>query len=268
MPAWFGPKVKDQPERYRQTIVYTDRFLAALDEQLTGLHLGENTIFCVVGDHGEGFGEHRIMGHERLGFDEVLRIALCLRAPMLIEPGTRVTDPVSSTDLTPTILGLLGFNTGPMDFDGADALEPLPTDRQVFFSGWMQEGPAGFVQRDGKYIYDPDRATVTLYRLTADPLELSGIPVPQTRGPEDRRTSRRLEKGHNPSARRRPRGPMELYTAWRWKESGRVTRIKGNAGRRDPPERRLMVRTGKVGCSGNLAALGIFLLPSDRPQLR
>jgi len=226
VPTWFAPKSKDQPERYRQTVVYTDRFLAALDEQLTGLHLGENTIFCVVGDHGEGFGEHRIMGHERLGFEEVLRIAMCVRAPMLIEPGTRVTDPVTSTDLTPTILGLLGFHTGPMDFDGADALKPLPTDREVFFSGWMQEGPAGFIRRDQKYVYDPDRGTVTLYRLKTDPLELSGIPVPPT---EAQRISAQIVAWRKatilrPDAGRN--GPTRLYTTWRWKESGRVGRIR------------------------------------------
>ncbi len=28
------------------------------------------------------------MGHERLGFDEVLRITLCLWALLLVEPGT------------------------------------------------------------------------------------------------------------------------------------------------------------------------------------
>jgi hypothetical protein len=29
-----------------------------------------------------------------------------------------------------------------LDFDGADALKPLPPDRRLFFSGWMQEGPS------------------------------------------------------------------------------------------------------------------------------
>lgn len=226
VPAWFGAQVKDQPERYRQTVVYTDRFLAALDEQLTRLDLDESTIFCVVGDHGEGFGEHQIMGHERLGFEEVLRIAMCVRAPMLIQPGTRVTDPVTSTDLTPTILGLLGFNTRPMGFDGADALKPLPTDRLVFFSGWMQEGPAGFVQRDGKYIYDPDRATVTLYHLKTDPLELSGLQVPET---EAQRISAQIIAWRKATILRPATSrsaPKRLYTTWLWRESGRVARIR------------------------------------------
>jgi lipoteichoic acid synthase len=226
VPAWFGPSPKAQDERFLQTITYTDRFLAALDERLTRLHRAHDTIFCVVGDHAEGFGEHRILGHERLGFDEVLRIVLCLRAPFLVEPGMRITGPVGSTDLTPTILGLLGFDSKAMGFDGVDALQPLPEGRRVYFSGWMQQGPAGFVQGDRKFIYNPDRDDVALYRLKADPLELAGIALPEPQALQIRdeivawRKStifRPPERGDN----------VELFGAWLWKDSGRVSRIKG-----------------------------------------
>ncbi len=225
VPAWFGPNPKLQDERYLQTIAYTDRFLAALDAQLTSLHVADDTIFCVVGDHGEGFGEHRIMGHERLGFEEVLRIALCLRAPFLVEPGTRITGPVSSTDLTPTILGLLGFDSRALGFDGVDALQPLPADRKVYFSGWMQQGPAGFVQGARKFIYNPDRKSVTMYGLTTDPLELAGIELPEPQAQQVRDEIVAWRKGtiFRPPQRE---DNVELFGAWLWKDSGRVSRIK------------------------------------------
>jgi arylsulfatase A-like enzyme len=231
VPLWFGEKLKDQGERYLQTVSYTDRFLAALDAELANLHLTEDTILCVVGDHGEGFGEHQIMGHERLGFEEVLRVALCLRAPLLVEPGTRITAPVSSMDLTPTILGLLGFDTNGMAFDGVDALRPLPKDRKLYFSGWMHQGPAGFVQDDRKFIYDPDRDTVMMYCLKTDPLELAGIELPQAEAGKisgeimawRKGTIFRPEAGHN--------GNTELFGAWLWKDNGRVSRMKGAGGK-------------------------------------
>jgi hypothetical protein len=227
-PAWFGPKLKDQGERYQQAVLYTDRFLAALDTALTDLGLREDTIFCVAGDHGEGFGEHGIMGHERLAFDEVLRIALCLRAPSLVEPGTRITQPVSSTDLTPTILGLLGFDVGAMNFDGFNVLQPVPADRKVYFSGWMQQGPAGFVQNDRKYVYTPDRDTVTLYRLHADPLELSPLELPEA---EADRIGADIIGWRKATIFRPERDPEDetttLFGAWLWKDNGRVSRIKG-----------------------------------------
>ena len=180
-PPWFGPKAEELVDRYRQTISYTDQFLGALDAELANLNLTEDTILCVVGDHGEGFGEHGISGHERLAYEEVLRVAMCMRAPYLIEPGTRVSGPVTSMDLTPTILGLLGFDIGPMSFDGVNALKPLPRDRRTYFSGWMQQGPAGFIQQDSKFVYDPAHGGVSLYHLNSDPLELSGADLPQER---------------------------------------------------------------------------------------
>ena len=47
-----------------------------------------STILCVSGDHGEAFEEHRFQGHERVAYEEVLHIPICLRAPMLTESGT------------------------------------------------------------------------------------------------------------------------------------------------------------------------------------
>ncbi|OHB64698.1 MAG: hypothetical protein A2Y77_03785 [Planctomycetes bacterium RBG_13_62_9] len=179
VPRWFGPDAGEPVDDYRQSISYTDQFIAALDAELAKLNLTEETIFCVVGDHGEGFNEHRIMGHERLAYEEVLRIAACMRAPYLIQPGTRITGPVNSMDLTPTILSLLGFDIGPMRFDGVNALEPLPKDRKVYFSCWMQQGPTGFIQRNNKFVYDPEHNTASLFRLSTDPLELSGTEMPK-----------------------------------------------------------------------------------------
>jgi arylsulfatase A-like enzyme len=179
VPTWFGTPAKEPVERYRQAIFYTDKFLAALDVQLANLNLTDKTILCVIGDHGEAFGEHGLLGHERIAFDEVLHVPFCLRAPFLAEPATKVTRPVSSVDLTPTLLGLLGFETGPVGFGGKDALGFVSEDRKVYFSGWMQEGPSGFVKGDRKFIYNPTDKTACVYNLSADPLELVRMELPE-----------------------------------------------------------------------------------------
>jgi lipoteichoic acid synthase len=231
VPSWFGEELRDQGERYLQTVSYTDCFLAALDAELANLRLAEDTILCVVGDHGEGFGEHQIMGHERLGFEEVLRIVLCLRAPLLVEPGTRITTPVSSMDLTPTILGLLGFDADGMGFDGADALRPLPKGRKLYFSGWMHQGPAGFVQDDRKFIYDPDRGTVTMYCLKTDPLELAGIELPEAQAARISDEIMAWRKATIFRPETSPDDRTELFGSWLWKDNGRVSRMKIAEGR-------------------------------------
>ena len=179
VPEWFGKPSKEPIERYQQAISYTDSFLAALDVELAKLNLEENTIFCVIGDHGEAFGEHGQRGHALIAFDEALHIPFCLRAPFLVEPASKVTEPISSIDLTPTLLAMLGFDIKTAGFDGIDALGQIAEDRKVYFSGWMREGPAGFVQGDRKFIYDPSNKTTCVYNLSTDPLEFERIELPQ-----------------------------------------------------------------------------------------
>ena len=179
VPDWYATPAKEPVERYRQAISYTDKFLATLDTELLRLNLLDNTIFCVVGDHGEAFGEHGLLGHERIAFDEVLRIPFCLRAPSLVKPGTKVTKPLSSVDLAPTLLTLMGFDTNSVGFDGTNALGYIPDDRQVYFSGWMQLSSAGFVKDDRKFIYNPMDKMVYRYNLSNDPFELVRIELAQ-----------------------------------------------------------------------------------------
>lgn len=175
VPEWFDTPAKEPIERYQQSILYIDSFLAALDVELARLGLTDETIFCVVGDHGEAFGEHGQLGHALIAFDEALRIPFCVRAPLLIEPGKKVTELVSSIDLTPTLLGLLGFETEKVGFDGINVLGTVPEGRKVYFSGWMQEGPSGFVQGKRKFIYNPADRTSCVYNVSEDPLELTRI---------------------------------------------------------------------------------------------
>jgi arylsulfatase A-like enzyme len=184
VPEWFAAPARKPFERYLQTIHYTDKFLEALDKELAGLNLSDNTIYCVIGDHGEAFGEHGLSGHQRIAFEETLRIPWVMRAPSLLEGQRRITEPVSSIDLTPTLLGLLGFDTRSAHFDGIDALGVIPDNRKVYFADWMHEGPAGFVQGKEKFIYNPTTKTVSKYDLSADPCELNRTELQQQQGQE------------------------------------------------------------------------------------
>lgn len=227
VPSWFEEKAREPIDRYLQTIRYTDRFLAALDAQLTEMNLQDDTILCVVGDHGEAFSEHRsLMGHERIAYDEVLRIVMCLRAPGLIDPGTRITVPVNSVDLAPTILGLLGFDTESMAFDGFNAMEPMPPDRTVYLAGWMQQGPAGFIQGDKKVVYDPEDDRVQIFHLNVDPLELSGVEVGE---PEADRLARQIVDWRRSTIFKLDedaKGQTTLFGTWQSKWTGRQSRVK------------------------------------------
>lgn len=226
VPTWYGEMAGTPEERYQQTITYTDQFIRALDIELAGLGLADDTIFCVVGDHGEAFGEHRIQGHERVAYEEVLRIAMCLRAPLLIEPGQRIDNPVSSVDLAPTILTLLGFDVSTLDFDGDNALGPLPLDRKVYFAGWMQQGPSGFVQGDDKFVYDPEQGTVSLSRLNTDPLELSPFELPEYVAKQFSEEIVQWRKNTIFRINQKPSGQMKLFDSWSCRWNDRIANVK------------------------------------------
>jgi lipoteichoic acid synthase len=179
VPEWFGEDPEESLDRYRQAVFYTDKFLAALNIELEQRNLVDRTIFCVVGDHGEAFGEHGLLGHERIAFDEVLRIPFCIRAPYRLEAGRKESRLVSSVDLTPALLGLLGFGTESAGFDGLNILTSALPARRIYFSGWMQEGPAGYIEGNRKYINNPVNKAVSVYDLDADSFERTGIELPE-----------------------------------------------------------------------------------------
>lgn len=225
-PAWFAEPAKEPVQRYRQAIYYTDRFIQALDTELAKLKLSDKTIFCIIGDHGEAFGEHGLHGHERIAFEEVLHIPWVMRAPFLLEEQTRITAPVSTIDFTPTLLELLGFDTNKAGFDGIDALAAMAADRKVYFSGWIQQGPAGFASGNYKYIYDPTNQLVSAYDLNSDPFELIRLELDevQTKTITDDVTSWR--RGSIFCLKKPQNGKKVLFNSWLCRWNNRISSAK------------------------------------------
>ncbi len=233
VPEWFAEPAKEPLERYRQAIFYTDKFIAAIDTELARLNLTDKTIFCVVGDHGEAFGEHGRLGHERIAFDEVLHIPWVIRAPFLVDSPVRVTEAVSSVDVAPTLLTLLGFDTTTADFDGSDALSDLPDDRKVYFSGWIQQGPTGFVKDNRKFIYNPTNKMVSIYDLSTDPLELTRTepPDPQAQKITQDITAWRKSTVFHPDQHQS--GKKTLFDSWICRWNNRICSAKYRPQARD-----------------------------------
>lgn len=226
VPLWFGAPAKEPLDRYRQAISYTDKFLAALDVELANSNLVDNTILCVVGDHGEGFGEHGLLGHERIAFEEVLRIPFCLRVPSMLAPGGKMAQPVSSLDVAPTLLGLLGFETECADFDGCNQFARVTEERRIYFCGWMQEGPAGFVKGDRKFVYNPVNKEVYAYDLKTDPLELVRIELPAQRAREIANEITSWRKGTIFRIPQQRTGKKLLFERWSCRWTNRVSSAK------------------------------------------
>jgi choline-sulfatase len=161
---------------YDGEIAYADsalgHFLAYLKKQ--GWY--EGAMIVVVGDHGEGLGEHHEDTHGIFLYDSTTHVPLIVKLPNEREAGRTVDAQVRTTDIMPTILGLLGIGA-PANLDG-DSLEPFlagveaahrtvfgQTDYPLRF-GWA---PLRSVRTEGfKFIEAPKPE---LYDLNNDPGE-------------------------------------------------------------------------------------------------
>lgn len=55
VPSEFGEPHADIDANYQQAVKYTDYFLGQICRQLKELDLEDNTLLCVLGDHGVSF---------------------------------------------------------------------------------------------------------------------------------------------------------------------------------------------------------------------
>jgi tetratricopeptide (TPR) repeat protein len=101
----FGDEFADRP--YDAEIAYVDRQVGRLVEFLKDRDLEGATLVVVVGDHGEGLGEHTEKAHGMTLYNSTLHVPLIVRQPGKIPSGRRVSINVSLVDLAPTILDLL-----------------------------------------------------------------------------------------------------------------------------------------------------------------
>ncbi len=221
LPGWFPRRAKtDLLERYLEAVEFTDAFVGEVADQLARRRLLDNTLLCVIGDHGEGFRPETRRARW-VPFEEVIRVPWILRWPPRLEAGRKIEWPASELDVTPTILSLLGFGIEAAGFDGKNALAPLPADRRLYFSAWFRNSPVGFVEGDRKLVYWPYLDRLFEYDLRTDPGEKSPRAI---EGPDRDRWLAEIQdwerrsRVHVPGTRFRER---LLFGHWKTYSSGR-----------------------------------------------
>ena len=109
---------------YDGEIAYADWALGQLVAFLKANGWYDGAVIVVVGDHGEGLGEHHEDTHGIFLYDSTTQVPLIVKQANNADAG-RVVDPqVRTTDILPTVLELLGVS-GPAN-DGS-SLKPLIT---------------------------------------------------------------------------------------------------------------------------------------------
>ncbi|MEO8275445.1 MAG: sulfatase [Thermoanaerobaculia bacterium] len=160
---------------YDSEIHRTDKLVESLFQELA---LDENALFILVADHGEGMAERGLLGHSQNLYNELVHVPMIFWWPRGIPAGVRVERPVSTLDILPTILALLGEKPG-NDLAGhalipvwsADA--PETAAAPVFFELDPPKPRArGVVEGKYKLIFHPAQpASTELYDLSRDPGE-------------------------------------------------------------------------------------------------
>ena len=168
VPKWFGTPAAGEREKLLQSVRYTDTFLAAIVNQLKDRGVLDNTLLCVIADHGESVGQHGIRMHNDNPYEEVLRIPWVISWPDAVKTPRAVESPCSVLDVTPTVLSLLGYEVKLAGFEGFDALGPIDPLRRIRFCGWGSSAPAGFVAGARKTVFWPATTNAFRYDLQRD----------------------------------------------------------------------------------------------------
>jgi choline-sulfatase len=103
-PPPYSEKYKDR--LYDGEIAYADSALGHLIAFLKKTGAYANAIIVVVGDHGEGLGEHGEETHGLFLYDSTLHVPMILKMAGAAQRGTVVHSQVRTTDILPTILFL------------------------------------------------------------------------------------------------------------------------------------------------------------------
>lgn len=167
----------DRESEYLAEVAYMDaqvgRLLEGIEERRSA-----RPLVLVVGDHGEGLGEHAEPTHGTLCYDSTLRVPMILQHPDGYGAGTDVTAPTSVVDVYPTLLE--GMGLGPADdVDGVSLFRREPEARRgVYFEsyygyhayGWSPL--TGWVDGTGKSVHSSEPE---FFVLGTDPGELRDV---------------------------------------------------------------------------------------------
>lgn len=95
---------------YDAEVAYQDHYLGMLFEVINSRANCENTLTIIVGDHGDGLGEHNCVGHAFVAYEELIHVPLVVHWPAHISANEVAEKPVSTRRVYHTMLQAAGIN--------------------------------------------------------------------------------------------------------------------------------------------------------------
>lgn len=190
---------------YDSALRYVDQAIHDFVDSLKRQGFMDNTVMIVTADHGEEFWEHAALesasfydprgchgiGHGHNVFNEIIQVPLLVQAPGSSQDTKHLA---SATDITPTVLDLLGIRHR-MTFDGRNLFD-RPIERPLLSEacGYGYEKKALLLGRY-KLLYSRDDGVQWLFDLDHDPDEQKPIEDAEATAPLMRTLSGLLREG-------------------------------------------------------------------------
>lgn len=176
-PEPYASKFKDSP--YAAEVAYADYCIGEVIAKLKELDIYDSSLIVIVGDHGEGLGEHRENEHSFFIYQSTLCVPLIVKLPGQ-KQGGRLENQAAVVDVMPTILGYLGISND-LEMHGQDLSGYFETqannygEREIYCESLYPTkyrcNPLYGIVRDGwKYIWTSEPE---LYDLRTDPGEVN-----------------------------------------------------------------------------------------------
>lgn len=94
---------------YDDEISYNDHCIGQIVDHLKMLRIYDETLFIILGDHGEAFYEHGVYTHGHAPYEEVIHVPLIMKLPYGQNAGGRIQAIVELIDIYPTVIEAAGI---------------------------------------------------------------------------------------------------------------------------------------------------------------
>ncbi len=186
---------------YDARVLEADHRIGSVTRELKARGLWDDTLFILLADHGEEFGEHGSWLHDQSVYQELVSVPLIVKWPGGENGGRRVAEPVTLLDVVPTILEFAGGTVEGSKIRGRSLTETLghsastprvtamrKNEKKYTRSIKEARGDLNFVAVEGtwKGIFNPETDSFELYDLANDPDESKDL------GDREKNVARRL----------------------------------------------------------------------------
>jgi len=174
-------------ERYLRELELCDRSIGRLLDAIRERDWQDRVILALAADHGEALGAHGIPHHGNGLYDVLVRVPMLFRVPGV--KARRIDVPVTTLDITPTLLDLLGLPT-PGEYMGQSLVpffrgETAKLERPIAMDD-SRIRLRSLIVGQYKVIDDKKKRVVEIYDLLTDPDELKNLYGAMAAGEDER----------------------------------------------------------------------------------